>query len=353
MSFNIDGSDLKDSFTDYDYNINATLPNYEVAAPCVTQSIDKNFLATVYVLVFFLSLVGNSLVVLVICYNKFKRSSTDVYLLNLAIADILFAITLPFWATYKVYGWIFGAFMCKAISALQEINFYSGILLLACISVDRYFAIVRAMETVTQKRHLVKFVCLGIWISSIVLSVPIFLYKNDFNTRENIKVCHEDRGSHGTDRLRIILRFIRHTIGFFLPLLIMLFCYGSTIKTLCQTKSNQKHRAMKVIFAVVLAFLCCWLPYNITVVVDSLMRSNIVNQTCEVRSQVDTALAVTEIFGFIHSCINPILYAFIGQKFRNSFLKILVTKGVISKTFLSQYGRGSVTSTSGNTSTTL
>ncbi|XP_030066457.1 C-X-C chemokine receptor type 1 [Microcaecilia unicolor] len=352
-SLSLSGSGFDGLFDDYDYNISTIFPSYD-ANPCTnTQSINKNFVIIVYVLVFFLSLVGNSLVVLVICYNKIKRSSTDVYLLNLAIADILFAITLPFWAIYKAHEWIFGTFMCKVISAVQEVNFYSGILLLACISIDRYLAIVHAMETVTQKRHLVKFICVGIWIFSIMLSVPVLLYRTVFDSPQKFKVCHEDLGPQGTDQLRIILRVSRHIIGFFLPLLIMLFCYSFTIKTLCQTKSSQKHRAMKVIFAVVLVFLCCWLPYNITVVVDSLMRSNIVNQTCEVRNQVDTALSVTEIFGFIHSCINPILYAFIGQKFRNSFLRILVTKGIVSKNFFSRYGRGSVASTSGNTSTTL
>ncbi|XP_029460958.1 C-X-C chemokine receptor type 2-like [Rhinatrema bivittatum] len=353
MSWSLDVSDLEDLFSGSDYNT-TFIPSHDTA-PCPTPwSINKYVVVTVYVLVFFLSLVGNSVVVLVICYNKLKRSSTDVYLMNLAIADILFAITLPFWAAYKAHEWTFGTFMCKAISGLQEVNFYSGILLLACISVDRYLAIVHAMETVTQKRHLVKFICAGIWVVSILLSVPVLHFRKDFYTPQNGKVCHEDVGPQGTELWRIILRISRHTIGFFIPLLIMLFCYGFTIKTLCQTKSGQKHRAMKVIFAVVLVFLICWLPYNITVFVDSLMRSNIVNETCEGRTHIDTALSVTEIFGYMHSCINPILYAFIGQKFRNSLLKILATKGLISKNFLSRYGRGSsFASTSGNTSTTL
>ncbi|XP_078539648.1 C-X-C chemokine receptor type 2-like isoform X1 [Lissotriton helveticus] len=352
MSLIFDASDFEDLFNASDYN--TIIPSSDTAPCSDPWHLSRNLLVVVYWMVFFLSLVGNSLVVFVIGYNRQKRSSTDVYLLHLAIADLLFAITLPFWAVYRATEWVFGTAMCKAISGLQEVNFYSGILLLACISIDRYLAIVRATEAAMQKRHLVKFICLGIWIVSFLLSVPLLIFRSDFKTPRNGFVCYENLGSDDTDRWRIILRISRHIFGFFLPLLVMLFCYGSTIKTLCQTKSNQKIRAMKVIFAVVLAFLFCWLPYNITFFIDSLMRSSIINETCERRSQVETAISVTEMFGFMHSCINPILYAFIGQKFRNSLLRILANRGMVSKTFLSRYGRRSSNmSTSGLTSTTM
>ncbi|XP_069472922.1 C-X-C chemokine receptor type 2-like isoform X2 [Ambystoma mexicanum] len=351
-SFIFDGSFFDDLFNTSDFN--TIIPSYDTA-PCEESwRFNKYVVVTIYCLVFILSVVGNSLVVIVIHYNRLKRSSTDVYLLHLAIADLLFAITLPFWAAYRADEWVFKTFMCKAVSVMQEVNFYSGILFLACISIDRYLAIVHATEAVMQKRFLVAFVCLGIWLVSIFLSLPVLIFRTDFNTPKNGRVCYENLGSDGTNRWRIILRISRHIFGFFLPLLIMLFCYGCTIRTLCQNKSNQKIRAMKVIFAVVVVFLFCWMPYNITVFVDSLMRSQIINETCERRSQVETALSVTETFGFMHSCINPILYAFIGQKFRNSFLKILASHGIVNKAFLAKYGRSlSNVSTSGNTSTTL
>ncbi|XP_072274079.1 C-X-C chemokine receptor type 2-like [Pyxicephalus adspersus] len=340
-----------------DYIIDPTIYYYPSsdAAPCKSpENVNKYIYVLIYSIVFLLNILGNSLVILVISYNKLKRSTTDVYLLNLAIADLLFAVTLPFWAAYKANEWIFGTFMCRFVSILQEVNFYSGILLLACISVDRYLAIVHATESVTQKRHLVKYVALAIWVFSIVIALPTIWFKTVFKSPKNGLVCHENIGGADTEQWRIILRIGRHLVGFFIPLLIMLFCYGFTIKTLFQTKNNQKQRAMRVILAVVLVFLICWLPYNITVIMDSLMRTNYINETCEFRNRLDVALSVTEIFGYSHSCINPILYAFIGQKFRQSFLRILVSKGIISKEIVSHYGRSSsVMSSSGNTSTTI
>ncbi|OPJ79892.1 C-X-C chemokine receptor type 2 isoform B [Patagioenas fasciata monilis] len=319
--------DLSNLLFNYTYDYSTAMPDTAIsAAPCRPDSsvLNKYLVVVIYCLVFILSVVGNGLVVLVVTSSHTNRSVTDVYLLNLAVADLLFALSLPLWAAYRAHEWIFGTVMCKAISMLQEANFYSGILLLACISVDRYLAIVYATRAATEKRHWVKFVCLGIWVFSVLFSLPVLLFREAFPSPNNGTVCYERIGGEDTAKWRIVLRILPQTFGFALPLLIMLFCYGVTIHTLLQTKNAQKQRAMKVIFAVVLVFLICWLPYNITLVL-----------------------------GFAHSCINPIIYAFIGQKFRNSFLKILAQRGLISKDAVARYGRTSYASTSGNTSTTL
>lgn len=349
MSFHIDLTDYSDLFTD----ANTYVPSAD-AAPCTVSSpVNRHVVVVVYATVFLLNIVGNSLVILVVCYNKLKRSSTDIYLLNLAIADLLFSITLPFWAAYKVSNWVFGITICKIVSILQEVNFFSGILLLACISVDRYLAIVRATEFFTKKKHWVKFITIAIWILSLGLSIPTIWFRDVFLTPNGSIVCHENLGEN-TENWMINIRIARHLMGFFVPLLVMLFCYSFVIKTLLQTKNSQKHRAMKVILAVFFVFLICWLPHNITVIVDSLMRTRHINETCALRNQLDTALHVTEVIGFTHSCINPILYAFIGHKFRHSFLTILANKGFISRDRLSSYGRSlSVMSSSAHTSTTI
>ncbi|XP_052605211.1 C-X-C chemokine receptor type 2 [Peromyscus californicus insignis] len=340
-----------DSFN-YSSNLPPILPN---AAPCHPENLEINRYAVVviYVLVTLLSLLGNSLVMLVILYNRSTCSVTDVYLLNLAIADLFFALTLPFWAASKVKGWTFGPAMCKIFSFLKEVTFYSSVLLLACISMDRYLAIVHATSTLIQKRHLVKFVCIAMWVLSVFVSLPILIFRNTVKANSLTLVCYEDIGNN-TAKWRVVLRFLPQTFGFLIPLLIMLFCYGFTLRTLFKAHMGQKHRAMRVIFAVVLVFLLCWLPYNLVLFADTLMRTKQIQETCKRRNDIDRALNATEILGFLHSCLNPIIYAFIGQKFRYGLLKIMATHGLVSKEFLAKEGRPSfVGSSSGNTSTTL
>ncbi|XP_004617206.2 C-X-C chemokine receptor type 2 [Sorex araneus] len=345
--------DLQDIFNDYNYSYNTDMPDIQPdSSPCRQEFLDVNKYAvvTTYVLVFLLSLLGNALVILVIFFSQISRSVTDIYLLNLAVADLLFALTLPIWAASKAKGWVFGTPLCKLVSLLKEANFYSGILLLACISVDRYLAIVHATRTLTQKRHLVKFICLGIWTLSLVLSLPLFIFRETYKPPYSGPVCYENMGAN-TTKWRIVMRILPQTFGFLLPLLVMLFCYGLTVRTLFEAHMGQKHRAMRVIFAVVLVFLLCWLPYNLVLVADTLMRLGLIRETCERRNHIGRALDATEILGFLHSCLNPFIYAFIGQKFRHGLLKLLAHYGLVSKEYLAKEGRTSFAGSS--TSTTL
>uniref|UniRef100_A0A8C5JZU9 C-X-C chemokine receptor type 2 n=1 Tax=Jaculus jaculus TaxID=51337 RepID=A0A8C5JZU9_JACJA len=337
------------------YNYSSELPSEAFgSAPCRSESLEisSQALVTIYVLVFLLSLLGNSLVMLVILYSRSTCSVTDVYLLNLAIADLLFALTLPIWAASKVNGWVFGTALCKMVSLLKEVNFYSSILLLACISVDRYLAIVHATRTLIQKRHLVKFVCLSMWLLSFILSLPPFIIRKAIYPPSFSPICYEDLGN-STTKWRMVLRILPQTFGFLLPLLVMLFCYGFTLRTLFKAHMGQKHRAMRVIFAVVLVFLLCWLPYNLVLLADTLMRTRVIAETCTRRHEIDRAFDVTEILSFLHCCLNPIIYAFIGQKFRYGLLKIMATYGLVSKDLLARESRPSfIASSSGNTSST-
>ncbi|XP_041057370.1 C-X-C chemokine receptor type 2-like [Carcharodon carcharias] len=346
QKFKLNDVDFGDVFENYTYSTDYTnLPDMSPCTPMVNRSINT-VIAIVYALVCFLAMAGNMVVMVVILSNRRTISSTDIFLLHLAVADLLFAVTLPFWAVDAISGWVFGDAMCKIISMLKEVNFYSGILLLACISIDRYLSIVYSIRTHNQKRpFLIKLHCAAVWVVAIVLSLPI-LYKGEYPVPGlNRLVCYELLDGESAETWRVTTRFLRHFIGFLIPLAVMTFCYSVTIWKLCQTKGFQKQKAMKVIIAVVLAFLICWLPHNITVFVDTLLRSKLIVDTCDKRYHIDEAMFATQTLGFLHSCINPILYAFIGVKFRKNLLKLLANKGCIKQSAKSQY-RGSLSSTS-------
>ncbi|XP_043104348.1 C-X-C chemokine receptor type 1 [Puntigrus tetrazona] len=325
-------------------------PDLVTPCPKTLQYINSTALVAVYIIVFCLSLPGNAVVIFVVSCMENRRTSTDVYLMHLAIADLFFTLTLPFWAVYiHARQWLFGTFMCKLISGLQEATFYCCVFLLACISVDRYLAIVKATQFLTQKRHLVGIVCALVWLCAFLLSMPIMVNREAFisGSLEGY-ICDDNLTAESIDIWRVSLRILHHTLGFFLPLAVMVFCYGFTMCTLCRARNSQKHKAMRVILSVVLAFIACWLPNNILEVVDTLMRGGQLMETCELRDGIDVALYVTQVLAFAHCAINPILYAFIGKKFRNQLLMSLFKKGLLGRDTMSKYRVGSVYS-SGST----
>ncbi|XP_072900740.1 C-X-C chemokine receptor type 2-like [Hemitrygon akajei] len=351
QTFQVNDIDFGNYFENYSYEYDLG-PDVSPCTLIVKASVNIA-LTVVYSLVCFLAMMGNLVVMIVILYNRNVISSTDVYLLHLATADLLFAVTLPFWAVDAMSGWVFGDAMCKVVSILQEVNFYSGILLLACISVDRYFAIVHSAQSHRQKQpFLIKLVCAIVWMLAVLLSLPI-LYKGKFNYDGRV-LCYELLDGESAVIWKKTTRILRLIIGFLIPLGIMIFCYSVTLLKLYQMKGLQKQKAMKVIIAVVLAFLVCWLPHNITVFVDTLMRSKLIAETCDRRNHINRALSASLCLGFLHCCVNPLLYAFIGVKFRRNLVKILAKAGIVKQTLVSRYRRSvSSASDSGLISTSV
>lgn len=310
----------------------------------------------VYFVVFVFSIVGNGVVIFVVCTMKKSRTSTDIYLMHLALADFLFCLTLPFWALDGHYGWVFGDFLCKLMSGFQEASVYSGVFLLVCISVDRYFAIVRATRRLSSHHLLVKVICGVVWLVAAVLSLPVAIKREKMHGEDlEHPICYENLTGESSENWRISMRVLRHTVGFFLPLVVMAVCYSWTVVTLFHTRSHRKYKVMRVILAVVLAFIVCWLPHNITVLVDTLMRGGAVQEgSCDTRYRVEMMLKVTQVLAFLHCAVNPVLYAFIGEKFRNQLLFALYKKGLISKRLWMSQRKDSINSfKSRNTSVSM
>ncbi|XP_070693863.1 C-X-C chemokine receptor type 1-like [Pempheris klunzingeri] len=332
----------------FTYNDTEFIPNPETQ-PCNSFSIPDTVMVLVsvfYVLIFLLAIPGNLVVGLVIGLSKQSLPPSDLYLLHLAIADLLLAVTLPFWATSVTKGWVFGGAMCKIITILQELSFYSSILFLTCISMDRYMVIVRAMEARRANRQQLSWgVCASVWAVGVLLSLPGLFTSSFPSPNSSRTVCAEQYNPNSADMWRLGTRILRHTLGFLIPLAIMLPCYGVTVQRLLHIRGGfQRQRAMRVIVLVVVAFLLCWTPYHIAMMADTFLRSKIVPYRCPARMAVDQAMLATQSLGLLHSCVNPVLYAFVGEKFRSRLQQLLRKTGVLQRTSVSRTSRSSLSS---------
>ncbi|XP_034720043.1 C-X-C chemokine receptor type 2-like [Etheostoma cragini] len=312
------------------YNINTTyIPDLENIA-CVTGALSPTAAVTlcvVLIAIFLLAIPGNLLVGWVIGTSRQTLTPSDVYLFNLTIADGLMALTLPFWAAATIEGWVFGDFLCKFLSLIREANFYTSILFLACISIDRYLVIVRASESLRSRQKMCsRILCAAVWALGGALALPaLFNQVSELPDSEGM-MCQENFHLGDASLWRNFTRRFRHIFGFFLPLGAMIACYSVTIARLLRTRGFQKHRAMKVIIAVVIAFLLCWTPYHVVLIVETLLRAEVIHYDCALRKSVDRALAITQNLALSHSCINPVLYAFVGVKFRDKMTRLLPWK---------------------------
>ncbi|XP_062861772.1 C-X-C chemokine receptor type 2 [Trichomycterus rosablanca] len=332
---------IQSNISNIDENYCDDIDGLPTACPSTLEGVNGLAVAISYVLVFFVGFLGNTVVIYVVWTMEKHRTSTDVYLMHLAVADLLFSLTLPFWAIYvNKSNWIFGSFLCKLLSGVQEASFYCCVFLLACISIDRYVAIVKATQFLSQQRYVVRIVCALVWLGAIALSIPVVVQREALliQSYDNITQCYDNFTANTTDALRIL----RHILGFFLPLTFMLVCYGWTVGTLFRSRNSQKHKAMRVILCVVLAFIICWLPNNVAELLDTLMRGKLIEDTCKHQDNLEVIMYVSQVLAFTHCAINPILYAFVGKKFRNHLLQLLSKKGLVNTDTLVRYRLGSI-----------
>ncbi|KAK1886058.1 C-C chemokine receptor type 7 [Dissostichus eleginoides] len=332
------------SFTmDYD-NFTMDFENFsmdysEYTNFCVKESnhqFRRWFMSTFYSIIFFLGLTGNLLVILTFFYFKRLKTMTDVFLLNLSFADLLFALSLPFWAANSMAEWVLGLLVCKAMHTVYKVSFYSSMFILSFISVERYFVIAKAVSAYRYRSKAVflsKVSSAAIWVMALIFSIPEMRY-----TTVNNKTCTPY--SSNSDKLRVSIQSTQIVLAFALPLLIMSICYSSIIQTLSKARSFERNRAIKVILAVVAVFLVSQVPYNLVLFLNTVVTAQGGTVDCDFENNLLYATDVTQCVAFLRCCLNPFVYAFIGVKFRHDLLKLMKELGCMSQSRFVRYKYG-------------
>ncbi|XP_066564986.1 type-1 angiotensin II receptor [Amia ocellicauda] len=285
----------------------------------------------VYSCNFIIGIVGNSMVVAAIyCYIKLKTVA-NVFILNLALSDLTFLITLPLWATYTAMGyqWPFGAFFCKASAGLVTFNLYTSVFLLTGMSIDRYLAIVHPVKSRPRRTvFYARITCILIWIFSFLLSVPSIWFRDIIYLKSlNITVCgflyEKDKLNH----ILVGVGLIKSIFGFLIPFVIIITCYCLIGKALLEAYQIQKTKSrsdevLMMLAAVVVAFFLCWVPHQIFHLMDLLAHLHII-KNCRILDIVDTVMPFTICIAYLNSCLNPILYGFVGNNFRKHLIRLL------------------------------
>ncbi|XP_026147508.1 type-1 angiotensin II receptor [Mastacembelus armatus] len=290
----------------------------------------------VYSCNFVIGIIGNSMVVAVIyCYMKLKKVA-NIFVLNLAVSDLTFLITLPMWATFTAtgYRWPFGGFLCKASAGLATLNLYTSIFFLTALSIDRYLAIVHPVRSHRFRTVMyARITCVMIWLFAFVLSVPTALTRDVHNiTNSNTTVCGilhpKTENPPRLNLLQLAISLMKSLLGFLVPFIIIITCYSLIGRALLRARHIQKSsrsrddEVLHMLAAAVLAFFLCWAPHQVFHFMEVLTQL-IDFKNCTVLDIIDTAMPFTICIAYFNSCVNPIVYSFVGQNFRKNLLSLL------------------------------
>lgn len=307
-----------------------------------------------------LGTVANTLAVCVLGQASASRTTVaNTFMLNLCVSDLLFLLSLPFWAVYYAlgYSWPFGRITCKLCDALLNFNLYASIFFITCMSVDRYLAIVHPLRFQNSRNpRRARLVCVLVWLLACACSSPSLYLRDTHHIKElAVEACAIIYPNHAWYITLVLMKII---LAFLVPLIIISCCYCAIGRHLMadrglETTQNQGHphkkapykslgskaarppavhvshrassskslegrrleRVLWTVTTVVVAFFLCWFPFHCMTFLD-LLRSEGWLDSCWVTWTIRNLTPLTLSLGFTNSAINPVLYCFVGNHFR-------------------------------------
>ncbi|KAM9483010.1 somatostatin receptor type 3 [Clarias gariepinus] len=276
----------------------------------------------IYIIVCVVGLGGNTLVIHIVLRYSQTQSVTNIYILNLAIADELFMLGLPFLAVQNaLLSWPFGSLMCRLVMTVDAINQFTSIFCLTVMSIDRYLAVVHPLRSSRWRQpRVAKAVNATVWALSFIVVLPVVVFADVLEDDGNCSIVWPEPA----EVWKAAFIVYTATVGFFGPLLVICMCYllivikvrssGRRVRATSIRRRKSERKITRMVVIVVAVFVFCWLPFYIL---------NIVNLLVLLPGEFRGLYYFVVVLSYANSCANPILYGFLSENFKRGFRKAL------------------------------
>ncbi|KAK2142278.1 hypothetical protein LSH36_977g00002 [Paralvinella palmiformis] len=278
---------------------------------------------TFYALICTVGTFGNGLVILVVARYAKMKTVTNMYILNLAVADLCFLVGLPFLiVTAIMRRWLFGYIMCKVFYILTSMNWFTSVFTLTVMSADRYLAVCHPVRSMRFRTPLFsRIVCVCVWFGSFLVMLPIILYATTIEQEGHVSCTIQWPGGQAISPDKAFIWYAL-LLGFAIPVALIIVFYALVVLRLKtvgpKKKSKEKKRThrkvTKMVLTIIAVYVICWLPYWVFQITLTFLDAD-VPQWSIMMFQIFTLLS------YANSLLNPLLYAFLSDNFRKSFIK--------------------------------
>ncbi|XP_051893746.1 proteinase-activated receptor 3-like [Pristis pectinata] len=285
----------------------------------LTTAITTAVTPALYIIVFAFGLLANGLAMINLI-TKVQRVPSTIFLMNLAAADLLLILVLPFKIHYHLQGnnWLFGEALCRTMTAFFYGNMYCSILLLTFISIDRYFALVHPFfsKRFRDNRFAVA-ACSMIWLLVGLSVLPFLLQRQVYSFQDpDITTCHDVLPRTMQQNYFFYYFVCLVVLGFLIPCLITIFCYVSVIKTLMM-KNAKYAKAIRTIILVLIVYLVCFTPSN-TILLIHFSQYHLAEN-----NHLYLYYVICLVLSTFNSCIDPFIYYYMSDDFRDNMRSII------------------------------
>ncbi|XP_010780503.1 proteinase-activated receptor 2 [Notothenia coriiceps] len=295
------------------------------ARKVLSSNLTTVFLPIIYIIVFAMGLPTNALAIWVFLFRTKTKHPSSIYMANLAVSDLLFIIWVPLKIAYHFNSnnWIYGEGLCKVMVAFFYGNMYCSIAFIACISVQRYWAVVHPLSQHQKDNRVAIGISVTIWLLVWLITIPLYLYDQEVRVANlNIYTCH-DVTRPSQKKIAAGYFLTMGTLGFVAPTIVIIISYVLILRALRNSMADpaiakKRRKAVVLIITVLVMFLVCFTPSNIMLLVHYILLLG------EVNNSLYGFYITTLCLASLSSCFDPFIYYFISEDFRdhvkNTFL---------------------------------
>ncbi|XP_067933294.1 QRFP-like peptide receptor [Watersipora subatra] len=294
---------------------------------------------SIAVVILLVSLVGNGLVLAALQRKKSLRSVTNLFIINLVIADLLVTLSVTWIQLVDELsnGWLLGPVLCKYNPMLGEVAFISSVLTMTAISMERFFGIVTPFMFCSYKREKMILTAVAIWLTAVAVATPLSVYTEQ-ETRDWVdfrEVWCVSRwqsvapNSEVAASIRKAYFTVRFCILYALPMLIMTAAYSAIMvklrakaseitelnHNLQKQKLNSRRRVIFMLIVLLTAFTICWLPVQVFTLLyeHRLHKVYYINGEWELFHKLSFGV---KFLANANSACNPVIFICFSQKIR-------------------------------------
>nr|XP_056707212.1 probable G-protein coupled receptor 132 [Euleptes europaea] len=297
---------------------------------CIEESTYEEsrwLVVAVYSVIFTVGLPANCLTTALTLIQIHKGNILAIYLFGLSLCELMYLSTLPLWILYVQNGhiWTMGQTCCKVTGYIFFCNIYISILLLCCVSIDRYVAMVYPLRSRgLRNQRIAAGVTSVLFVIVAAVHTPVFFDPNF--QKLNITTCFENH----LDWELATFNIIRFIVGFLVPFTILIFMNYNIFQNIKISYSLSPHQKSKVKYlaiAIISIFVVCFAPYHFVLLIRAIHFHQDSDNYCIFERKTYTVYTIFLCFSTANSVADPFIYVLASENTRHDIRRMFRAAG--------------------------